>query len=174
MNRRATTHRSHDLRSLRRGFRAFTALPSVFLPPETDRIKQQSQRHWSRSRRSRRNLFFPLFLSCVTSIFLVHPLPNEETWQPRKKMRRAPRRRRWWWWRTRLEVGWFLKIRNCEWGFLLPVREMRNCEPEHNSFFDSFPILFDSNSGSNSRKITKNGQGIGIVIPYESESAHLY
>ena len=57
-----------------------------------------------------------------------------------------------------LEVGRFLKIRNCELGFLLPLSQMRNCESENDSFFDSFPIPLDYDSGSNSIKITKNGQ----------------
>ena len=57
-----------------------------------------------------------------------------------------------------VEVGRFLKIRNCELGFLLPLSQMRNCEPENDSFFDSFPIPLDYDSGSNSIKITKNGQ----------------
>ena len=57
-----------------------------------------------------------------------------------------------------LEVGRFLKIRNCELGFLLPLSQIRNCESENDSFFDSFPIPLDYDSGSNSIKITKNGQ----------------
>ena len=59
---------------------------------------------------------------------------------------------------SKVEVGRFLKIRNCELGFLLPLSQMRNCEPENDSFFDSFPIPLDYDSGSNSIKITKNGQ----------------
>ena len=57
-----------------------------------------------------------------------------------------------------LEVGRFLKIRNCELGFLLPLSQIRNCESENDSFFDSFPIPLDYDSGSNSIKISKNGQ----------------
>ena len=73
-----------------------------------------------------------------------------------------------------LEVGRFLKIRNSELGFLLPVQEMRNSESENDSFFDSFPIPFDYDSGS--MQFHKNDQnwsmnwnhdalGIGIGSP---------
>ena len=72
-----------------------------------------------------------------------------------------------------LEVGRFLKIRNCELGFLLPIQEMRNCESENDSFFESFLIPFASDSGSNSIKMTEkwsmnwnhNSLGIGISSP---------
>ena len=57
-----------------------------------------------------------------------------------------------------LEVGRFLKIRNCELGFLLPLSQMRNCESENDSFFDSFLIPLAYDSGSNAIKITKNVQ----------------
>ena len=51
----------------------------------------------------------------------------------------------------------FLKSRNSELRFLLPVHEMRNCESK-NAFHDSSV----SNSGSNSSKMCQNGQGTGI------------
>ena len=66
--------------------------------------------------------------------------------------------------KPKLELCRFLKIRNHESRFLLPIRKMRNCEPEINSFFNSISDSFGHNSGSNSRKFTKYGQGTRIVI----------
>ena len=41
---------------------------------------------------------------------------------------------------TGLEMGRFLKIRNCKWQFLLYVCDMRNWESENHSFSISFTI----------------------------------
>ena len=65
--------------------------------------------------------------------------------------------------RSLVELCRFLKIGNRESQFLLPICKMRNCE-------DSF----GHNSGSNSRKFSKNGQGTGIVILLESDQTNSF
>ena len=71
--------------------------------------------------------------------------------------------------RLEIELCQFLKIRNCESRFLLPLSKMGNCELKNNSFSIHFMILLANNSGIDSRKNAKNGQGIAILL--ESESA---
>ena len=54
----------------------------------------------------------------------------------------------------------FLKIRNHESRFILPLSERRNCELKNDSFSIHFTILLTNDSG----------QGIGIAFLLESES----
>ena len=63
-----------------------------------------------------------------------------------------------------LEVGRFLKIRNCKSRLPPHVREIRELGIEKQFLFNSFYDSLDSNSSSNSSIISKNGQGIGIAI----------
>ena len=68
--------------------------------------------------------------------------------------------------RERLVLCRILKIRNHESRFLLPLSEWRICESKN----DTFTILLANDSGINSRKKTKNSQGIRIAFLLESES----
>ena len=56
---------------------------------------------------------------------------------------------------TVLELCRFLKIRNCEFRFLLPLYKMRNCELNNNSFAIHFTTLLAKDSGIDYRKKAK-------------------
>ena len=77
--------------------------------------------------------------------------------------------------RSLVELCRFLKIRNRESQFLLPICKMRNFELGNYSFFYSISDSFGHhNSSSNSRKVAKIGQRTGIVIPFESDLTQFY